>query len=277
MEGLRSERRCQRRPDVSLDPAELLAIADRALDRVVPALLAPDARLDLDVGTKSSGTDMVTAMDRWSEATIVETITSSRPDDGILGEEGTFRPSRSGVTWIIDPIDGTTNFLYDIPGYSVSIAARIDDVDVIGAVHDPIRDERFRATRGDGATRNGLPISVSTKDHLGTSLVATGFSYESNRRRAQAEVLTRVLPAVRDIRRFGGAALDLCALACGRVDAYYERGLGEWDTAAGALIAIGAGAIVDDRGPTGGAFSGAAPEVFAAFVRLLDEAGAHHA
>ncbi len=262
---------------MSPDLNELGAIADAALDRVVPALRSPDALTDLAVDTKSSGTDMVTEMDRWAEATIVEVISSARPDDGFLGEEGAAKESLTGVTWLIDPIDGTTNFLYDIPGYSVSIAARLDGVDVVGAVHDPIRGERFRAVKHQGATLNGSSISVSDKDQLPTALVATGFSYEAGRRRAQAEVLTHVLPAVRDIRRFGGAALDLCSLACGRVDAYYERGLNEWDTAAGALIAAEAGALIDDRQLSGGAFVGAAPGLFEALSRLLDGAGAHEA
>jgi len=262
---------------MTLDLHELLALADAALDRVVPSLRSPEARIGMAVDTKSSGTDMVTDMDRWAETTIVDLISSARPDDGLIGEEGAFRESRTGVTWLIDPIDGTTNFLYDIPGYSVSIAARVDGLEVVGAVHDPIRDERFRAIRGEGATLNDVPISASDSQHLATALVATGFSYDSDRRRAQAEVLTHVLPAVRDIRRFGGAALDLCAVACGRVDAYYERGLGEWDSAAGALIAAEAGAIIDNRQPAGGAFTGAAPGVFEAFAKLLDDAGAHHA
>ncbi len=262
---------------MSPDLTELAAIADAALDRVVPALRSADALTDLAVATKSSGTDMVTEMDRWAEATIVEVISAARPDDGFLGEEGAAKESLSGVTWVIDPIDGTTNFLYDLPGYSVSIAARVDGIDVVGAVHDPIRGERFRAVRHRGATLDGSPISVSDKDDLPTALVATGFSYEADRRRAQAEVLIHVLPAVRDIRRFGGAALDLCSLACGRVDAYYERGLNEWDTAAGALIALEAGALIDDRQPSEGAFVGTTPGLFEALSRLLDDAGAHEA
>ncbi len=256
---------------------ELLALADAALDRVVPTLQSPDVRRNLSIDTKSSGTDMVTEMDRWSEAAIVEVISEARPDDGFLGEEGASKQSRSGVTWLIDPIDGTTNFLYDLPGFSVSIAAEVDGEAGIGAVHDPIRDERFRASRGGGATLDGRSIRASGLTDLTTALVATGFSYDRDRRGAQAEVLTEVLPGVRDIRRFGGAALDLCFLACGRVDAYYERGLGAWDTAAGALIATEAGARLEDRQSSGGAFFGAAPGIFDAFSALIDDGGAHHA
>lgn len=260
-----------------IDLAELLSVADAALDQVVPRLADPDVRSNISVETKSSMTDMVTEIDRWSEATIVDTIAALRPADGFLGEEGASRPSETGVVWVIDPIDGTTNFLYDLPGFSISIAARVDGVDLVGAVHDPIRDERFRALQGGGATRNGAPIHASAKADLGTALVATGFSYEADRRRAQAEALTILLPEVRDIRRFGGAALDLCAVACGRVDAYYERGLGPWDCAAGAVIAAEAGAIVQDRQPPGGAFAAAAPGIAAEFFALVDNSGANTA
>ncbi len=260
-----------------IDLAELRSVADTALDRVVPRLTDPGVRSSISVSTKSSATDMVTEMDEWSEATIVETIAALRPGDGFLGEEGASRPSETGVVWVIDPIDGTTNFLYDIPGFSISIAARIDGIDMVGAVHDPIRDERFRAVRGGGATRNDVPIHASTKVDLATALIATGFSYEADRRRAQAEALTILLPQVRDIRRFGGAALDLCAVACGRVDAYYERGLGTWDSAAGAVIATEAGAVVEDRQPHGGALVTAAPGIAAAFFALVDGSGANTA
>ncbi len=259
------------------DLAGLLAVADAALDHVVPRLSGPDVRSGISVDTKSSMTDMVTEMDEWSEAMIIETIASLRPDDGFLGEEGASRPSETGVVWVIDPIDGTTNFLYDLPGFSISIAARVDGIDLVGAVHDPIRDERFRATRGGGATRNGTPVHVSEKADLATALVATGFSYEPDRRRAQAEALTTLLPEVRDIRRFGGAALDLCSVACGRVDAYYERGLGTWDTAAGAVIAAEAGVVVADRQPSGGAFLAAAPGIADEFFALVDRSGANTA
>lgn len=260
-----------------IDLADLLSVADAALDQVVPRLADPDIRSNISVETKSSMTDMVTEIDRWSETTIVDTIAALRPADGFLGEEGASLPSETGVVWVIDPIDGTTNFLYDLPGFSISIAARVDGVDLVGAVHDPIRDERFRAIQGRGATRNGAPIHASAKADLGTALVATGFSYEADRRRAQAEALTILLPEVRDIRRFGGAALDLCAVACGRVDAYYERGLGPWDCAAGAVIAAEAGAIVQDRQPPGGAFAAAAPGIAAEFFALVDNSGANTA
>lgn len=265
---------------MSIDGPELLALADAAIDRVVPRLRdALVAGEGLGTDTKSSLTDLVTEFDRWSETVIVETILAARPDDGFIGEEGALVAGSSGVVWVIDPIDGTTNFVYGLPGCSVSVAARaVDGEDHgsawAGAVHDLVRDERFRATRGGGATLDGRAIRVSTRADLATALVATGFSYEAARRRTQAEVLVEVLPRVRDIRRFGGAAIDLCSVACGRVDAYYEQGLQEWDFAAGALIASEAGAIVE-RGVAGGALIAATPGIADRFSALVDAAGAH--
>ncbi len=258
-------------------PANLLVIADAAVDLVIARVAGSSADPSLTIETKSSRTDMVTSMDRWVEKTLVDSISRARPNDGFLGEEGSSVESATGVTWVIDPIDGTTNFVYDIPGYSVSVAASISGSAVAGLVHDPVRGERFRATIGGGATRNGEPISAGGATDLSTSLVATGFSYDRERRRAQAEALVNVLPAVRDIRRLGGAALDLCALACGRIDAYYERGLSPWDTAAGALIAAEAGAIIDFHLDDNGAFVGASPLIYEAFCRLLESAGVHAA
>ncbi len=262
---------------MTVDPFELLAVADAAIDLVVPRLRDAWRDDDLGVDTKSTATDLVTEFDRWAEATIVEAITTARPDDGVVGEEGAAVEGTSGVVWLIDPIDGTTNFVYDLPGSSVSVAARHHDTVVAGAVHDLVRDERFRATSGRGATLDGRTINAGTTTDLAVSLVATGFAYTADRRRAQAEVLVDVLPFVRDIRRFGGAAVDLCSLACGRVDAYYERGLGVWDYAAGALIAREAGAIIDNRGPRGGALVGASEGIADAFFALVDTAGAHRA
>lgn len=259
------------------DPSDLLVIAETAMDLVVPRLRAALTDPDPGVETKSSKTDLVTEHDRWSERTIIESITAARPDDGFVGEEGARVEGTSGVVWLIDPIDGTTNFVYDLPGCSVSIACEIDGAMSAGIVHDLVRDERFRATLGGGATRDGSPIAVSGKDELATALVATGFSYDAERRRAQAVALVTLLPLVRDIRRLGGAAVDLCALACGRVDAYYERGLSPWDSAAGALIASEAGAMIDDRSPSGGGLVGATPEIAVEFFSLVDAAGGHEA
>ena len=255
-----------------------LAVADAAIDLVVPRLRdAVGATAGAATDTKSSVTDLVTAYDRWAEEAIVAAILEARPDDGFVGEEGASVTGRSGVTWLIDPIDGTTNFVYGLPGCSVSVAARIEDRPAAGAVHDLVRDERFRATAGGGATRDGGAIRCAESDDLATALVATGFSYDADRRRAQAAVMVEMLPRVRDIRRLGGAAVDLCSVACGRVDAYFERGLGPWDHAAGALIAQEAGAVVLDRTPHGGALAGAAPALAEAFFALVEQAGGHRA
>lgn len=195
--------------------------------------------------TKSSSTDVVTEIDTWAEETVVERIEAMRPDDGFLGEEGTSRPGTTGVVWVIDPVDGTTNLLYDLPGFSVSIGVEVDGVPTAGAVFDPVRSELFVAAIGQGATRNGEAISPSSLTELQSALLATGFSYSPEERLAQAGALTTVLPNVRDIRRNGGAALDFCAVACGRVDAYFERGIKPWDGAAGRVIAAEAGAVVE--------------------------------
>lgn len=196
---------------------------------------------------KTSGSDLVTTVDRAAEALIVETILGHRPDDGILGEEGTSRPGTSGVRWIIDPIDGTTNFVLGHPGYSVSIAAEFGDRVVAGAVADPVHGDLYEAVIDGGARCNDQPMRVRVTERLERAIVATGFSYLAHRRRNQAHVLTTVLPEIADIRRMGSAALDLCTVGAGRVDAYYEIGLNEWDLAAGALIAAEAGATVRRR------------------------------
>ena len=196
--------------------------------------------------TKVSPTDPVTEGDRLAEQIVVEGILAERPDDGIVGEEGTSRQGTSGVVWYIDPIDGTTNYLYGLPAYSVSIAAAIDGEMAAGVVLNPATSEMFVATRGGGARCNGRPISVSGGGDLSSALVATGFGYQAERRRQQATVVAELLPQIRDIRRMGSAALDLCSVAAGRVDAYYELGLNSWDYAAGWLIAVEAGAVCNN-------------------------------
>jgi myo-inositol-1(or 4)-monophosphatase len=198
------------------------------------------------VRTKSSATDMVSEVDEACEHLIVEGIRRARPGDGILSEEGASADTTTGVRWVIDPIDGTTNYLYGHPGYAISIAAEVDGETAVGVVHDPIHSDRFAAVRDGEATRNGEPIRVSTETELGSALIATGFAYTAPERVAQAELLVRVIGSIRDIRRMGAAAVDLCSVACGRVDGYYERGLNRWDLAAGALIARTAGATVGE-------------------------------
>ncbi|AEQ06760.1 inositol monophosphatase [Corynebacterium pseudotuberculosis] len=200
------------------------------------------------VQTKSSPVDPVTIVDTEAERIITEEITRRRPSDGIIGEEGSDRVSVSGVTWIVDPIDGTVNFLYGIPHYAVSVAAAIDGQAVAGAVVNVATGRMYAAAAGAGAIATGEDgdwsiIGIRYVNDLATALVATGFSYKEQRRKKQAELLVRVLPQVRDIRRMGSAALDLCSVAEGKIDAYFEHGLNSWDYAAGALIATEAGAV----------------------------------
>lgn len=259
--------------------AELLDLATVTAARAAALIIDGLSRARALVDTKTTGTDMVTEMDRASEELILSALLDARPNDAVLGEEGTDRAGTTGVRWIIDPIDGTTNYLYGHAGFAVSIAAEIDGVIEIGVVHDPLHGEVFSAMRGGGATRNGAPVRASTEVDLARALVATGFSYEPERRRRQAAVLQQVLPEVRDLRRMGAASVDLCSVACGRVDAYFERGLQPWDHAAGALIATEAGALVGDLdgGPPVFDFCLAAPPaLFEPLRALLDAAGARH-
>ena len=198
--------------------------------------------LRADAVSKSSATDLVSAADRETEQIIVSLLADERPDDGVLGEEGATRSSSSGINWIIDPIDGTTNFLYGHGSFAVSIGAYEADTGIAGVVFDPIRNEIFSAVLGGGATLNGqvlhAPIDAPP---LAEALLGTGFHYLASRRLLQAKLLINVLPAVRDIRRQGAAALDLCSVACQRLDAYYEAELQAWDIAAGLIIAAEAG------------------------------------
>ncbi|GAB3625013.1 inositol monophosphatase family protein [Mariniluteicoccus endophyticus] len=227
---------------------------------------------------KSTPTDVVTAADRATEELIRERIRAARPEDGILGEEGASVSGSSGLTWVVDPIDGTVNYLYGIPMWGVSVAVVEGDPDparweaVAGAVSLPVLGELFSAARGEGATLNGEPISCSTKDDLGQALVATGFAYAAERRTKQAAVVAGLIGDVRDIRRMGAASVDLAYVACGRLEAYFEAGLHPWDHAAGALVCREAGAVVG--GPAGGRESAdlvlaAAPALFQALSDRL--------
>ncbi len=270
-------------PDDPADPEQLAELAADVATAAAQLLVEGLTRTRHSVQTKTSATDLVTDMDRASERAIVERILARRPTDGILGEEGSDRLGTSGIRWIIDPIDGTTNYVYGHPGFAVSIAAERTDPTtgvaavVAGAVADPLHAELFVAVLGGGATRNGRTIRCTDNAELGRALVATGVSYESARRARQAQVLTEVLPEVRDIRRMGAASVDLCSVACGRVDAYYEKGLAPWDLAAGALIAGEAGAVVGDLagGPPSGDFVlAAAPALFDLLAEQLVAAGA---
>ncbi len=184
---------------------------------------------------------MVSDADRDAELVIEEMLRGERPDDGLVAEEGASNEGVSGRRWVVDPLDGTTNFLYGLPAWAVSIALEDGEGGAVGVVHDPVRDETFSAVRGLGARLGNEPIEVSGPAALDSSLIATGFGYESGQRREQAELLVGVLPHVRDIRRAGAASLDLCWVGCGRLDGYYERGLKPWDWAAGCVIVTEAG------------------------------------
>jgi myo-inositol-1(or 4)-monophosphatase len=268
--------------------------------------------------TKTSLTDVVTEVDRAVEELIVERVLAARPHDAVLGEEGGDRAGASGVRWLVDPIDGTVNYLYGHPGFCVSIAAEVGGVVVAATVVEPWRGEVFEATLGGGAFLtaavgapgtgpSGSPPSGRATGRAGTAgaaaspepvawsrtrplrvndavpaaaaLVATGFSYRAEERARQARVLAHLLPRVRDLRRVGSAALDLCDVAAGRVDAYYEVGLNPWDMAAGALIAAEAGATVTDvhgglpAGGSGGVLA-ATDTLHRQLVTLLGEAEA---
>ncbi|MFE5291316.1 inositol monophosphatase family protein [Isoptericola sp. NPDC056618] len=233
--------------------------------------------------TKSSDVDPVTDMDRAAEALLRRRLAAERPDDAILGEEGDDVPGTSGLTWVLDPIDGTVNYVYGVASYAVSVAVVAGPADpgrwtaLAGCVHSVVDGRTWTAARGGGAERDGRPLSVRRPDALSRSLVGTGFGYAPERRARQAEVLVDVLPRVRDIRRIGSAAIDLCLLAEGALDLYYERGLNPWDLAAGALVAAEAGAWVGGlhgRGPgTAMTVAGATP-VVAELVRLLEDADA---
>ena len=244
------------------DPAALLALAVAVAHEAAALLRGGRESMAEQVGTKSSPTDVVTELDRASERLIVRRLLEARPDDGILGEEGGSRTSSSGVRWVIDPIDGTVNFLYRLPSWSVSIAAELDGVVVAGVVLDVPRGITWTAVRGGGAFRDGRPVHASTVPHLAGALLATGFSYSAELRASWGQVIAGVLPQVRDIRRLGSAALDLCSAAAGHVDAYCEQQLHPWDLAAGGLIAAEAGCRVEGLhgAPAGEELVIAAPE-----------------
>jgi len=230
-----------------------------------------------EVGTKSSVTDMVTEVDHAAERAIVEVLRRERPDDAILAEEEARDSGTSGVRWVIDPLDGTTNYIYGYPAFAVSIGIEVDGRRAAGVVQDSRSGDLFVGIRGEGATMNGEKICVRAQADLATSLVATGFLPQPEQRARLGRIVAHVLPRVRDIRRGGSAALDLCGVACGRVDAYYEIGLGAWDVAAGALIAELAGAdvrlITMEGGPSPLTIA-ASPALAEPLLDLLREAGA---
>lgn len=259
--------------------AELLEVALEAARRAGSLLLEgrPD---DLGVSaTKSSAVDVVTEMDLASEKLITEYVSEHRPDDGFLGEEGAVKQGSSGVRWVVDPLDGTVNYLYGLPSWAVSVAAEFEGERIVGVVEAPPRRETFRAVLGHGAFRNAQPLQCRSAPPLEEALVGTGFNYVAERRTAQAELVRQLLPRVRDIRRSGSAAVDLCDVAAGRLDAFFERGLHPWDLAAGDLIAREAGARTGGRPgleADGDLAVAASPGVFEVLQPLLDRLGAWH-
>lgn len=224
--------------------------------------------------TKSTPTDVVTAADRAAESLLVEGIRAARPGDGMLGEEGASDEGTTGVRWVVDPVDGTVNYLYGLPQWGVSLGVEVDGVTQVGVVYDPAKDELFTAVRGGGAFLGGEPVRCTAVTTLSQALIATGFGYDAQRRAAQARLLPAVLPVVRDLRRLGAGSLDLCGVAAGRLDGYYEQGLSPWDMSAGLLIATEAGARVGGlRGAEPGhpMVVACAPGVFDALHDLLVE------
>lgn len=232
---------------------DVSALRDIAVKAVTMAgeFITLERPTQLVVGHKSTSTDAVTQMDTQAEALIVDYLRSVRPQDGFLGEEsGESATAHTGVTWVIDPIDGTVNYVYNLPQYAVSVAAVSGPPNpaewtvLAGAVVNPSSAETWSASRGGGASLNGTALDAPQPTSLDQALIATGFGYCPQQRDRQAAVVRELLPQVRDIRRLGAASLDLCLVADGRLDGYYEQGLGPWDFAAGALIAAEAGRVV---------------------------------
>lgn len=201
-------------------------------------------RGEFKVGTKSATCDLVTEIDRTAERELVKVIRAARPNDEIVGEEGANFSGSSGVRWILDPLDGTTNFVHQYPAYSVAVGVEIDGRRAIGVVHDTFSNRVYAGVVGEGATCDERPIGVRNERNLQQALVGTGFLPDAGVRRLQADLLREVLPRVRDVRRSGCPSLDICGVAAGTLDAFYECGLGQWDIAAAAAIAEAAGAKV---------------------------------
>ncbi|MEU7817391.1 inositol monophosphatase family protein [Pseudonocardia sp. NPDC049154] len=270
-------------PDAA-ELAELRRVAVQVAEEAAAHLRTlPAPRETGAVGTKSTPTDVVTESDQALERLVRERLAELRPGEPVYGEEAA--GDAGAARWVVDPIDGTVNYLYGLPWYAVSVAAVRDGVSLAGAVVEPASGVVWSAAAGAGATRDGVPLRVTTETDLSQSLVACGFSYDAGRRARQAAMMAAVLPRVRDLRRTGSAALDLCGLAAGRIDAYVEHGINWWDWAAAALVAQEAGALVRVRPAPGRARAdgtelgedvtiAATPGVAEAFEELLREAGA---
>ncbi|BBY54264.1 inositol monophosphatase [Mycobacterium koreense] len=278
------------RPD-DVRPAALRAVAETVAGEAAAfvrrrraEVFAPAAATPIAVRAKSTPTDPVTVVDTETEDLLRRRLAELRPGDPVLGEEGGSERGAGApdtITWVVDPIDGTVNFLYGIPAFAVSVAAQINGVSVAGAVADVAADTVYSAARGVGAHRRSAAgteaLHCSSATDLSLALLGTGFGYSAARRRGQADLLAQMLPRVRDVRRIGSAALDLCLVATGALDGFYEHGLNRWDWAAGALIAAEAGAQVvipePERTGEGAVVIAAAPAVSADLVDTLAEFG----
>jgi myo-inositol-1(or 4)-monophosphatase len=260
---------------VTHDPRELEAVAV-AVARASAALIRAEVGRATRLAEKSSPTDVVTRTDLDAERLIRRRLADATPGAGVLGEEGGQTTTRDGdaprLQWVVDPLDGTVNFLYALPVMGVSIAAALDGDVVAGAVVDVLRDEAFSAAAGHGARLDGDPLEVSRCRSMAQALVMTGFSYRADVRGRQGQIVQSLLPAARDIRCFGSAALQLCWVGAGRADAYFERDIKVWDYAAGALIAREAGAVTELPCPeNGGLVIAATPAVFDELRTVVDE------
>ncbi len=249
------------------DELALLAVARDAADAAAVELRERFGGQARGVRTKSTPTDLVSDADLAAERAIRAVLAERRPGDAILAEEGG-ETAGGNVRWVVDPLDGTINYLFGLPAFAVSVACEDASGTIAGVVLDPSREERFEATRSGSPTLNGEPFAAPNRaDSLSVAMVATGFGYDPAVRARQADVLLKLLPRVRDIRRVGAAALDLCWAAYGRVDAYYERGVNAWDVAAGGLIASRAGLEVRDLAATAADPAG----IVAAPAELIDD------
>lgn len=231
----------------------------------------------LSVAAKSTATDLVTEVDRATERWLVEQLAVQRPEDAVLGEESGSRAGTSGVRWLLDPIDGTVNFVLGIPQFAVSVAAEVDGVVVAGAVCNPLSGETFRASLGGGAYLGDQRLAGPREVALSRAVVGTGFGYDTAVRTKQAEVVASLLGRIADIRRLGAASLDLCYLAAARLDAYFEAGLNRWDHAAGGLVAHEAGCVLGGlrgRPPSERLYAAAGPGLAREFFALLEAVGA---
>lgn len=257
----------------SSDPESLLSVATDVAAAAAAMIIERVGEHGL-VDTKANPLDLVTEVDRASEELITTRLLDARPNDGIFGEEGVNVTGTSGVDWVIDPIDGTTSFVYGLPGFSVSIAARQADTTVAGVVHAPMIGAVYQAAAGNGCAYNQRTATCSDVASLDKALIATGFAPDEQRRTRQASQIAALLPEIRDIRRMGSAALDLAIVASGQVDAFYEVGLNPWDYSAGVLLVTEAGGkvIVEPDPASGRAFiAAAAPGIAdALFARLRD-------